>query len=133
MQTLMQTLMHTLVRIWDLVTSDLLTLTITGVLAVASLSLLAFAMWPSRSARGAQTPVRSAQARALVALGTPAADIARRTGLSRDALALMDAAQRRDAATGAARQKGSKAAGLSFRWPARRPHASAPSNGQVMA
>ena len=133
MQTLMQTLTHTLLRIWDLVTSDILTLSITGVLAVASLSLLVFAMWPSRSTRGTQTPVRSAQARALVALGTPVADIARRTGLSRDALALMDSAQRRDAATGGARQKGSKAAGLSFRWRARRAAASAPSTGQVMA
>jgi hypothetical protein len=133
MQTLMQTLTHTLLRMWDLVTSDLLTLTITGVLAVASLALLAFAMWPSRSTRSAQTPIRSAQARALVALGTPAADIARRTGLSRDALALMDAARLRDAATLGARQKGSKAAGLSFRWLSRRTPAAATSSGQVMA
>lgn len=135
MESLSHTVLQTLVHIWDLITSDILTLSITGVLAITLLGMLAFASWPSRTDRAARTPrtpLRSAQARALVALGTSDTDVARRTGLARDALALMGAAQAREAAATAARQKGPKSARLAFRWPSRRPRPAGQNSGQVM-
>ncbi|HNV73870.1 MAG: hypothetical protein IPF87_20170 [Gemmatimonadetes bacterium] len=83
--------MRPLLRLVDLITSDTLTLVATGVLVFAVLALLVLIAWPTRPERvtaGARTP-RSEAARALVQSGTPAVEIARRTGLSRDALALM--------------------------------------------
>jgi hypothetical protein len=79
---------------WEVITRDALTLGASIGLAVALLSLLAFAAWPSsreRSARHSPSAPRSEQARALVASGASPSDVARRTGLSRDALALMRA------------------------------------------
>jgi hypothetical protein len=123
--------MQTLLHLWDLITSDALTLAASGILSVAVLGLLAFASWPARAERMTPTPVRSAQARALVASGTPAADVARRTGLSRDALALMGAAVHREAATAAARQKGPKAARLAFPWRSAKSAKAMPNAGQL--
>ncbi|MEO7964082.1 MAG: hypothetical protein ABIT38_09260, partial [Gemmatimonadaceae bacterium] len=108
--------MPTLLHIWDLITSDAITLAATSALAIAILTLLAFASWPARAERMSASPRRSTQARALFASGSSAADVSRRTGLSRDALALMSAAAQRSAATAAARQKEPKAARLAFRW-----------------
>lgn len=120
--------MPTLLRLIDLVTSDTLTLAVTGVLVVAVLALLVLIAWPSRRptpsapARGATrvsratsatpsrtpTSTRSAEARALFASGTPAAEVARRTGLSRDAIALLGGM-----ASASARQKAPASARLS--------------------
>lgn len=79
-------------RLLDLVTSDVLTLTTAGVLAVAVLGLLLVISWPSTDGAPAASTARSTTARSLAAAGTPALEIARRTGLSRDALALLVAA-----------------------------------------
>lgn len=79
---------------WEIITRDALTLGASTGLAVALLSLLAFAAWPARrerSARRSRSVPRSEQARALVASGASPSDVARRTGLSRDALALVRA------------------------------------------
>ena len=107
--------MHTLTQLWNLVTNDALTLAATGVLALAILALLVLVAWPARSdGTGAPHGVRSSRtsrapravaARAMVAAGASAAEVARRTGLSRDALAILVGP-----ATIAARQKAPKAA-----------------------
>lgn len=83
--------MRAVLHLVDLITSDTLTLVATGALALAVIALLVLIAWPSRPATPASTArtPRSAEARALVASGTPALEVARRTGLSRDALALM--------------------------------------------
>lgn len=84
--------MDALLHSWEVITRDALTLGASAGLAVALLSLLAFATWPARTPRSGQrssAAARSEQARALVASGASPADVARRTGLSRDALALM--------------------------------------------
>ena len=84
--------MEPLLHLWDLVTSDTMTLAASGVLALAVLALLVLICWPSSAAAPQPqqpTSQRSAQARALVASGVSAVEVARRTGLSRDALALM--------------------------------------------
>ncbi len=83
--------MRLLIHLFDLITSDAITLAATGVLTLAVLALLVLIAWPSRQdgpAASARAP-RSAAARALAASGTPTVEIARRTGLSRDALALL--------------------------------------------
>ena len=83
--------MRPLLHLVDLITSDTLTLVAAGALALAVIALLVLIAWPTRTeapASIARAP-RSAEARALVASGTPALEVARRTGLSRDALALL--------------------------------------------
>ncbi len=111
--------MSTLLHVWNLITGDAVTLAASGVLALAILALLVLIAWPartdvaaptqvSRPARSQHTP-RSVQARALVASGSPAAEVARRTGLSRDALAILSRPM-----TGPARQKTPEAARLSW-------------------
>ena len=81
--------MRTFSHLLDLITSDALTLTAAGVLAIAVVGLLLVISWPSSDARPAATPGRSLAARDLAASGLPPIDIARRTGLSRDGLALL--------------------------------------------
>lgn len=83
--------MRPLLHLVDLITSDTLTLVAAGALALAVIALLVLIAWPTRNEPPvtiARTP-RSAEARALVASGTPALEVARRTGLSRDALTLL--------------------------------------------
>lgn len=83
--------MRAILHLVDLITSDTLTLVATGALALAVIALLVLIAWPTRPATPLSTArsPRSAEARALVASGTPALEVARRTGLSRDALALL--------------------------------------------
>jgi hypothetical protein len=124
--------MRTLLQLIDLITSDTITLAVSGVLVLAVLALLVLIAWPSRpaspgtarspsraqsrtpSSGHAHTPsrtpasTRSAEARVLFASGTPAAEVARRTGLSRDALALLGGM-----ASASARQKAPASARLS--------------------
>jgi hypothetical protein len=128
--------MRTLLQLIDLITSDTITLAVSGVLVLAVLALLVLIAWPSRPASSgtprspsraqsrtpssghARTPsrtpsrtpasTRSAEARVLFAAGTPAAEVARRTGLSRDALALLGGM-----ASASARQKAPASARLS--------------------
>ena len=80
--------MAILLHFWDLITSDPMTLAAASVLAVAVLGLVVVLSLPSSNKANAVSR-RSAQARALVASGASAVDVARKTGLSRDALALM--------------------------------------------
>jgi hypothetical protein len=103
--------MRPLLQLFDLITSDTLTLAATGILAAAILALLVLIAWPTRreSAAPASRSPRASEARALVASGTPASEIARRTGLSRDALALMTGM-----ASSSARQKAPNTARLSL-------------------
>jgi len=134
--------MPTLLHLVDLITSDTLTLAATGILAVAVLALLVLIAWPSRAeppragqsraqqsraqqSRAERTRIdpprytgekaRTATARTLAASGTAIVDIARRTGLSRDALVLMSA-MTGTSGTGAAtaRQKAPASARLSL-------------------
>lgn len=103
--------MRALLHLVDLITSDTLTLAATGVLALAVLALLVLIAWPTRQdapTASARAP-RSAEARAMVASGTPAVEVARRTGLSQDALALMTGM-----ASASARQKAPDTARLSL-------------------
>lgn len=123
--------MQTLLRLLELITSDTLTLVVSGVLVVSVLALLVLIAWPARPAapgdaaraqgrarsltpahpprggsRHTPSSTRSAEARALFASGTPTVEVARRTGLSRDALALlggMASASARQKAPGSAR------------------------------
>jgi hypothetical protein len=85
--------MTLLLRLIDLVTSDALSLAAASVLALAIVGLLLVLCWPSSDRapkpRGAAISSRSVTARSLAAAGTPALEIARQTGLSRDALALV--------------------------------------------
>jgi len=103
--------MNTLLRLFELITSDTLTMAASGVLALAVVALLVLIAWPARhdAPAGAARGPRAAEARALAASGTSMVEIARRTGLSRDALALMLAS-----ATTSARQKGPNTARLSL-------------------
>ena len=120
--------MRTIAHLFDLITSDALTLAATGVLVFAVLALLVLIAWPTRqdtAGLGARTP-RSATARALAASGTPAAEIARRTGLSRDALALM-----MGMTSTSARQKAPSAARLSLFQRMRRMGSNGGVNAQV--
>ncbi len=83
--------MPTLLHLVDLITNDSLTLAASGILAAAVLALLVLIAWPARSEprRDASRHPRAVTARALAASGIAPVDIARRTGLSRDALALL--------------------------------------------
>ncbi len=81
--------MTQLVRFFDVITSDMITLTAAAVLALAILGLLLVISWPSKDAQRPSGSARSTTARTLAASGTAVIDIARRTGLSRDAVALM--------------------------------------------
>lgn len=79
-------------RLIDLVTSDALSLAAASVLVLAIVGLLLVICWPAsdRAPRATGTAAsRSMTARSLAAAGTPALEIARQTGLSRDALALV--------------------------------------------
>jgi hypothetical protein len=122
--------MRTLSHLLDLITSDPLTLTASGVLAVAVVGLLLVISWPSSDvpATPASRAARSAAARSLAAEGMTAIDIARRTGLSRDGLTLL-----LNGRTPSARQMRPTSAGTSFlaRWRARR--AGAAHGSQVVA
>jgi hypothetical protein len=120
--------MRTIAHLFDLITSDALTLAATGVLVFAVLALLVLIAWPTRQDApgiGSRTP-RSATARALAAAGTPAAEIARRTGLSRDALALM-----MGMTPSSARQKAPSTARLSLLQRMRRMGSNGSVNAQV--
>lgn len=83
--------MPTLIRIFELVTADALSMAAAGALALGVIGLLLVVSWPSSDApsRAGISATRSMTARSLAAAGTPALEIARRTGLSRDALALV--------------------------------------------
>jgi hypothetical protein len=85
--------MTILLRLIDLVTSDALSLAAASVLALAIIGLLLVACWPASDraprVKGTSASSRSVTARSLAAAGTPALEIARQTGLSRDALALV--------------------------------------------
>ncbi len=81
--------MTALIRFFDLITSDAVTLTAAAVFALAVIGLLLVISWPSKDAQRPATSTRSATARSLAASGTSALEIARKTGLSRDAVALM--------------------------------------------
>lgn len=108
-------------RAWDLLTSDPLILLVCATLAIALVALYVVAIWAPReaprapSARRKQVE-RSSRAHQLVASGTELAEVSRRTGLSRDALALMSGEHGATPAAPAARQKGPKAARLSLSW-----------------
>lgn len=83
-----------IIQLMDLVTSNTVTLVAASVLALAIVGLILVACWPSsekpaHSSRQTPTSSRSVTARSLAAAGTPALEIARQTGLSRDALALV--------------------------------------------
>lgn len=134
--------MPTLLHLVDLITSDTLTLAASGILAVAVLALLVLIAWPSRAEaprtealraghvagghpstqrtridppRHAGDKARTATARTLAASGTAIVDIARRTGLSRDALVLMTGMTGKSgSATASARQKAPAPARLSL-------------------
>jgi hypothetical protein len=82
-----------LLELWQLVTNDAVTLTAACVLALAVLGLLLLACWPSSTPTRAATG-RSATARALVAAGRPMPEVARQTGLSRDAIGLLSGSHR---------------------------------------
>jgi transposase len=82
-------------------------------------------LWPTRVPRAAG---RSSRARALAAAGASESDIARRTGLSRDALALMLVAPRP-----ATRQKQPPSARLSLFRRAGRAQATSVAGSQVPA
>jgi hypothetical protein len=103
--------MRYILAVWDLVTRDPLALAASGALALALLLLVAVLLWPSRRRPSGATTggMRSAHARALAAAGVTESDIARRTGLSRDALALV-----RGATRPAARQKAPSSARFSL-------------------
>lgn len=140
--------MRTLLQLIDLITSDTITLAVTGVLVVAVLALLVLIAWPTRqpagpahaatsrsqsrarSATPSRTPsgTRSAEARALFASGTPTVEVARRTGLSRDALALLGGM-----ASASARQKAPGSARLSVWQRARRWAGLGPARQQATA
>ncbi|MEP7381252.1 MAG: hypothetical protein ABI910_06165 [Gemmatimonadota bacterium] len=94
--------MPALLHLVELITSDSLTLAASGILAAAVLALLVLIAWPARgeARRDASRHPRAVTARALAASGIAPVDIARRTGLSRDALALLTGL-----ASPAARQK----------------------------
>lgn len=80
--------MKTIYDLWSTVASDPVTLAAALMMAAAVLALVLVAT-PTRGA-STQTPQRRpAQARSLAAHGTKPDEIARRTGLSRDAVALV--------------------------------------------
>lgn len=86
--------MNLVIQLIDLVTSNTVTLVAASVLALAIVGLIVVACWPSAEqpahmSRQTPTSSRSVTARSLAAAGTPALEIARQTGLSRDALALV--------------------------------------------
>jgi hypothetical protein len=81
--------MQTFSKLIELITSDAITMAAATVLAIAIVGLLLVISWPSRDASETPRIPRSRTARGLAASGLPAVDIARRTGLSRDGLALL--------------------------------------------
>ncbi|MEP7346640.1 MAG: hypothetical protein ABI877_15320 [Gemmatimonadaceae bacterium] len=84
--------MNMLRDVWTTVTSDPVTLVASLMMAAALLALLLIATPTRGKAKRPNAPKRPAQARSLAASGTQHAEIARRTGLSRDAVALVLAA-----------------------------------------
>ncbi len=81
--------MTTIHDLWSTVASDPVTLAAALMMAAALLALALIAT-PARTTRADRRPLRRpAQARSLAARGAPSAEIARRTGLSRDAVALV--------------------------------------------
>lgn len=103
--------MDTLISLIELVTTDSMTMAAASVLALALIGLLLVITWPSRSAESARhASGRPATARKLANSGTPAVEIARTTGLSRDALAIVLAASAAQARDNARRQKSPTAA-----------------------
>lgn len=121
--------MRLLTHLLDLITSDPLTLTASAVLAVAIIGLLLVIGWPSSDVPSRpRTAARSAAARSLAAEGLTQIDIARRTGLSRDGLALL-----LDGRANRTRQMTPNAAGTSFleRWRAK--HSRSGQGPQVVA
>lgn len=77
-------------NLWLTVASDPVTLAAALMMAAALLALLLIATPTRGVARNTNTSTRRpAQARSLAAHGTPATEIARQTGLSQDALALL--------------------------------------------
>ena len=120
--------MELLISLFNLITSDMLTFGATAVLVLAVLALLVIMAWPARPETShSRHATRSTEARAMVASGKTALEIARQTGLSRDALALM----MRSASSGE-RQKAPSAARFSFLSRFRAPAASQVSRGQVI-
>jgi hypothetical protein len=82
--------MNMLRDLWTTVASDPVTLAAALMMAAALLALLLIATPTRGVASNAQNSTkRPAHARSLAAHGTPATEIARQTGLSRDALALL--------------------------------------------
>lgn len=99
--------MTRLIALWDLVTTDAMTLTAACVLALALLGLLLLVFWPGGiTGPGGGGTARSHEARELVSAGIPLQQIARRTGLSRDAIVVLTSGShpaQRQKAPGAAR------------------------------
>jgi hypothetical protein len=81
--------MSRLLPLWDLLTSDVLTLSAACILALALLGLLLLMFWPSGGRRSRGSTSRSHAARALAAAGLSMPEIARQTGLSRDAIIVL--------------------------------------------
>lgn len=81
--------MKTLADLWSTVAADPVTLAAALMMAAALLALLLIAT-PARGESSSRAPQRRpAQARSLAAHGTKPDEIARRTGLSHDAVALV--------------------------------------------
>ena len=82
--------MNILRELWATLASDPVTLAAGLMMAAALLALLLIATPTRGVAAKTHAPTkRPAQARSLAAHGTPATEIARQTGLSRDAVALL--------------------------------------------
>ncbi|MFN8571750.1 MAG: hypothetical protein U0132_06790 [Gemmatimonadaceae bacterium] len=80
--------MKTIYDLWSTVASDPVTLAAALMMAAAVLALVLIAT-PTRGTSANAPQRRPAQARSLAAHGTKPDEIARRTGLSRDAVALV--------------------------------------------
>ena len=81
--------MNMLRDLWGTVASDPVTLAAALMMAAALLALLLIATPAQGAATQTPTQKRPARARSLAAHGAPATEIARRTGLSRDAVAIL--------------------------------------------
>lgn len=81
--------MNTLRYAWDVVLSDPTTLAAALMMAAALLALVLIATPPRGRSAATSRRRRPAEARTMAAAGRPTAEIARRTGLSRDAIALV--------------------------------------------